>query len=127
MISYFELLEMIKDGNAPKKIKVSLINTSRFYFAQYDYGEFSFYYLDGEEDENYRDYLTECFLESQMFDKNIEIINEKEENKKIEKITLNDDGTLGFPNGCWTARNMDKAFAIKINEIINKLNSIEQE
>lgn len=51
----------------------------------------------------------------------IEII---EENKKIEKITINENGTLGFPNGCWTARNMDKAFAIKINEIIDGMTDI---
>lgn len=54
----------------------------------------------------------------------VEII---EEDKKIEKITINDNGTIGFPNGQWTARNMDKAFAMKINEIIDKLNEMEKE
>lgn len=47
-----------------------------------------------------------------------------EEEKKIpEKITINDNGTIGFPNGQWTARNMDKAFAMKINFIIDYLKS----
>lgn len=47
-----------------------------------------------------------------------------EEEKKIpEKITINENGTIGFPNGQWTARNMDKAFAMKINEIIDYLKS----
>lgn len=40
--------------------------------------------------------------------------------KKIEKITIREK-TIGFLNGEWTARNMDKAFAMKINEIINYL------
>lgn len=44
-----------------------------------------------------------------------------QENKIPEKITINQNGTLGFPNGQWTARNMDKAFASKINSIIDYL------
>lgn len=47
------------------------------------------------------------------------------EDKEIEKININDNGTIGFPNGQWTARNMDKAFAIKINELIDKVNNME--
>lgn len=51
-----------------------------------------------------------------------------EETKKIpEKITINDNGTIGFPKGEWTARNMDKAFAMKINSIIDYLKSKEDE
>ena len=34
--------------------------------------------------------------------------------------------TLGFPNGEWTARNMDKAFAIKINELIDEINNLKE-
>ena len=49
------------------------------------------------------------------------ICNKKEEKKIPEKITINDNGTIGFPNGEWTARNMDKAFAMKINSIIDYL------
>ena len=46
------------------------------------------------------------------------------EGEKIpEKITINENGTIGFPNGQWTARNMDKAFAMKINSIIDYLKS----
>ena len=47
-----------------------------------------------------------------------------EEDKKIEKITVREK-TLGFPNGEWTARNMDKAFAIKINELIDEINNLK--
>lgn len=53
----------------------------------------------------------------------VEIIEDtpKEEKKIPEKITINENGTIGFPNGQWTARNMDKAFAMKINEIVHYL------
>ena len=49
-----------------------------------------------------------------------------EEDKKIEKITVREK-TLGFPNGEWTARNMDKALAIKINELIDEINNLKYE
>lgn len=52
----------------------------------------------------------------------VEII---EEPKKVEKITVSEK-TLGFPNGEWTARNMDKAFAIKINELIDEINNLKE-
>lgn len=52
----------------------------------------------------------------------IEII---EEPKKIEKITVREK-TLGFPSGEWTARNMDKAFAIKINELIDEIDNLKK-
>lgn len=48
-----------------------------------------------------------------------------EEPKKIEKITVREK-TLGFPNGEWTARNMDKAFAIKINELIDEIKNLKE-
>ena len=50
---------------------------------------------------------------------------EIEEPKKIEKITIREK-TLGFPNGEWTARNMDKAFAIKINELIDEIKNLKE-
>ena len=52
----------------------------------------------------------------------IEII---EEEKEIEEITIRDN-TLGFPNGEWTARNMDKAFAYKINELVREVNKLKK-
>lgn len=48
-----------------------------------------------------------------------------EEDKKIEKITVREK-TLGFPNGEWMARNMDKALAIKINELIDEINNLKE-
>ena len=53
----------------------------------------------------------------------VEII---EEEKDIEEITIRDN-TIGFPNGEWTARNMDKAFAYKINELVREINKLKKE
>lgn len=62
-------------------------------------------------------------LEQLVIELNDEVEILEEEKKIPEKITINDNGTIGFPNGQWTARNMDKAFAIKINSIIDYLKS----
>lgn len=71
MISYYELLGMIKEGNNPEKIK---------------YDDIIFNWCDGNYIESEYDYLNNYFSEKDMFDKNIEII---EEDKDIEdKIKL---------------------------------------
>ena len=81
MISYYELLGMIKEDKAPEKIRVHLTtNTSRIYVRENDFeGTFSFYGLLSNQiqDDEYKYYLAECLLESSMFDKNIEIIEDK--------------------------------------------------
>lgn len=90
-ISYYDLLGMVKDGNAPERIEVSLTyGTSRIYEAEYDIGEFNHYRLDEDylEDENYKDYLSECFLESMMFNKCITILDEEDEFEDIELLDV---------------------------------------
>lgn len=93
MISYYELLGMVKEGNAPKKISVSLTyGTMKTYEATYDGGEFSYYWLTSNiSNENYKNYLTECFLESMMFDECITILDEENEFEDIAEITCNDE------------------------------------
>lgn len=89
-ISYYELLGMIKEGNIPNEVLVTLQNGLKpvKYFAEFDYVDDSLtcYSICNEEevDENYHDYLTDCFIEMSVFDKCIEII---EEEKEISKIT----------------------------------------
>ena len=118
MISYYELLGMIKEGKAPNKIKAHLNSQPKIYVREDDLDDtFSYYGLEeGEkEDSDYHYYLAECFLESSMFDENIEILDEK----KIEKLTLHpDDWTL--PTQC------DLVLANKIDEIIDYLESKEE-
>lgn len=94
-ISYYELLGMVQEGNAPKKIEVSLTyGTSREYYAEYDGDEFNYYRLDEDklEDENYKDYLSECFLESTMFDKCITILDKEEFEDTFSGIKYFKDG-----------------------------------
>lgn len=115
-IIMYELLGLVKNGKAPKKIKYrdkiwqyvsTIIGTGYQYYS-------TFY-------EEWKSLQNQVYLEECLNDE-VEII---EEPKKIEKITVREK-TLGFPNGEWTARNMDKAFAIKINELIDEINDLKE-
>lgn len=109
-ITIYELLGLIKDRKAPEKI--------RYDGTIYEYSENDdFYYWEGLS--LYREFATN----GNCLDNEVEII---EEDKMIEKITVREK-TLGFPNGEWTARNMDKVFAIKINELIDEINNLKKE
>lgn len=83
MISYYELLGMIKEGKIPKRLCVKLPTLSHdcIYVAEYDFdGTFNFYTRVSEDDSiNYKSFLGECFLESSMFDVCIEILNYEDE------------------------------------------------
>lgn len=89
-ISYYELLGMIKEDNIPYKIELELAGKKRIYSKDIDFdGSFSYYDLVGKEDEDFHSYLSECFLESMMFDKNIRIIDEiltKEEKEYLANV-----------------------------------------
>lgn len=106
-ITLYELLGMVKDGKAPKKIKYE----NREYYL-YDNKS----YLSTDK--------TRFFDRIYFCDLNIEVeILDEEEFEDIEEITIRDK-TIGFPNGEWTARNMDKAFSIKINQLIKNQKKI---
>ena len=112
-IKMIDLLVKIANGEeVPKKIK--------FMSSIWEYCK------DGTTQDYINDY-DKCLMEFIAINKDglndeVEII---EEPKKIEKITVREK-TLGFPNGEWTARNMDKAFAIKINELIDGINNLKE-
>ncbi len=108
-ITIYELLGMIKDGKAPNRIKYGNVIYKKMNICNYEAEEYNIKLFDYN-----------FFQENRLND----IVEILEEEKKIpEKITINDNGTLGFPNGEWTARNMDKAFAIKFNQLIDYLES----
>lgn len=127
MISYYELLTLVKEGKEPKRIRVHLTSTkSKIYCAEYDIigKTFNYYGLENihEENENFKYYLSECFLESGMFDKNIEILDKKE----IEKIEFdtNDERIVWFDERGkhhFNTNVKDRFFANKINEIIDSI------
>lgn len=79
-ISYYELLGMIKEGNIPKRIYVKFpqVIYGVNYIAIYDNGDFSHYYAE-EDDINYKSYLNDCFLESDMFGRLIQVLDEEDE------------------------------------------------
>ncbi len=110
-ITMYKLLGLVKDGKAPKKIK--------YHNKEFEYKEgcedYYGYYGNGL----FEDKFENC---TNFLNDEVEII---EEPKKIEKITVREK-TLGFPNGEWTARNMDKAFAIKINKLIDEINNLKE-
>ncbi len=115
-ITMYELYGKIYDENPPKHIKVY---GEDWYWNDYDG------YVTKESLKTTPDaqiYLMDRYRTFMNLDKEVEII---EEPKKIEKITVREK-TLGFPNGEWTARNMDKAFAIKINELIDEINNLKE-
>ena len=115
-IDIYTLLGLVKDGKAPKKIiyrdKIWEYTTT---VKGKGYQYYSPVYQEWKTLQS-QVYLEECLNEE------VEII---EEPKKIEKITVREK-TLGFPSGEWTARNMDKAFAIKINELIDEIKNLKE-
>lgn len=116
-IRIIDLLNKIANGEeVPEKIEL-LSNNEIFNYDDEigDYNGENGDYLFGEVITNIMN--LQVFLNDE-----VEIIKE---DKKIEKISINDNGTIGFPNGQWAARNMDKAFAIKINKLIDKVNNME--
>ena len=121
-ITMYELFKLIKDGKAPKKIKVR----NEIYEYKSNIENDFIDYIGIEKETNIKFYLSSYIGNNYLSDvfthKEIEII---EEPQTIEKITVREK-TLGFPNGEWTARNMDKAFAIKINELIDEINNLKE-
>lgn len=120
-ITIYELLGLVKDGKAPKKIKFR----NEIYECKNNIEDGFIDYVGIEKETNAKFYLSSYIGNNyinDIFTDEIEII---EEPKKIEKITVREK-TLGFPNGEWTARNMDKAFAIKINELIDEINNLKE-
>lgn len=82
MYSFYEILGMIASKQEPKTVELQLVNGKKvIYDADYDCvnGSFTCYIIRDrkDEDENYRFYLSECFLESDVFDKKIRILTKQ--------------------------------------------------
>ena len=133
-ISYYELLTMVKEGNIPKLLILHLVpNKSVEYVPDYDYvsDKLVGYEIlnDKDEDENYRYYLVDCFLESTMFDKVIEII---EEEKEIEKLKIEQDAPNNYyikneyGTKCYLTKH-SKMIAEKVNELIDEVKKLKEE
>ena len=108
MISYYELLEMIKDKCNPEKI---VFENNIYEFDGRTYcaeGEFAF--------------LAEYIDEVDAFEKVIEII----ENKTLKKLKIENNNVVGkWKDGrdyCYTLSAPQMVLANKINEIIEVIN-----
>ena len=112
MISYYELLGMIKEGKEPDKIRVHLTSNPKIYKKDDDIEEYCYYVLDNKDEENddYKYYLMDSYIESMMFDKTIEILGEKKMPEKIEEKEIEISMAIG-----------EQVCANKINEIIDYL------
>ena len=99
MISYYDLLGMIKEGKQPKKVKYDdiIFNWCDCNYIDYEY-----------------DYLTSYLSERDMFEDDIEII---EKYNGIEKINI-ESRTLTM---------LQLEIIHKINELVVKINELERE
>ena len=129
-ISYYELLTMVKEGNIPQLLILHLVPTKSVeYIPDYDYvsDKLVGYEIlnDKDEDENYSYHLGDCFLESTMFDKVIEII---EEEKEIEKIIIKDMKIQAQSTGnyCYSISQPMKIIINKLNEVIDTTKKLEK-
>lgn len=124
-ISYYDLLGLIKEKKEPKEIEVELIaKKSVKYVADYDSANDSFvcYFIkNGQDvDENYKYYLSDCLLESDMFSAGITIVDGNKKIKKIELDSLDLDDCL--QQQIKTVQRNNVLLKNKVNEIIDKLN-----
>lgn len=129
MISYYELLGMIKEGNIPKKIKVHLTPvSSRDYISEYDIDEsFTYYRLENEKEENddYRFCLADCYLETTALDETIEILDEKKIGKIHWKPKESLEGEFNSKEKQDILARRTERLKKSINEIIDLLNKEE--
>ena len=123
MISYYELLGLIKENKAPERILANLCSAgSKIYIIERDGYDFNYYRIEDtkQEDENYQFYLSECFLESDMFEKKIKILDDF---KEIEPLNLEIDDLVNNKD----IRTIDYLFEGTINQLIKNQKKILEE
>ena len=114
-ITIYELLGLVKDGKAPKKI--------RYDGTIYEYSENDdFYYYEGLS--LYRAFATN----GNCLDNEVEIV---EEDKMIEKIKSNSDEFYSDYIDAWISKNKTDAYCEfllnKINDLIDEINNLKKE
>ena len=124
MISYYDLLGMIKEGNIPDIVAIHQNSGVINYVAQYDGSEFSYYEIENADDLDMDShfYLSDCLLDSEMHKECIEIIK----NRKIKELDIHQEKNIK-DNWKWKCEGYNiskpqKIIADKVNEIIRKIN-----
>ena len=138
LISYYELLTIIKDCEQiweyPKVYWHNNYRDKVLYIPTFDSvsGDLEGYHIKNRnlENEDIRYWLSECMLESSMFDKCIEIAKQditiNEEDKKIEKLDQRTDtGLFGsmVKDEIEVANTINKQ-ANYLSDIVSKINEI---
>lgn len=112
-ISVYDLLGLIKDGKAPKKIKY---NNRIYVFAGNDYS------IDDKDDKKRYWLITEFnYSLSDFLNEKVEIIDKGEDKPIIEKINLDREPLKGKE----VPRAIDYLLEGRINEIIDYINRKE--
>ena len=124
-ISYYELLGMIKEGNIPKRIYVKIASYGMYYVANYEGEDFNYYELQDKDviDENYHVYLSECFLESSMFEKCIQVLD-GEEFEDIEKLDIEDNAMNRSERYIRKSNNKLVTLSVSDYVLANKINQL---
>ena len=125
-ITMYELLKLVKDGKAPKKIKFR----NEIYEYKNNIEDGFIDYVGIEKETNERFYLSSYIGNnyiSDIFTDEVEII---EEDKKIEKIKSNGDEFYSDYIDAWINKNKTDAYCEflmnKINELIDEINNIKE-
>ena len=111
-ITFYELLGLVKDGKAPKKIKFGNIELeyseeNEDYYSYYGQGLFEYKFG------NCKNFLNDV----------VEII---EETKKIEKIARCDSIKMTHYGELYKPTENEEILRIKINELIDKINNLKE-
>lgn len=115
-ISIYELLGLIKDDKAPKKIRFK----NEEWFWGYD--TYTTIGCLGNTPDAQYSMFSRYRIDYCLNDK-VEII---EEEKEIKKLGIDENDYLHSELGNWKMRKMDKAFAIKINELIDEIKKLKE-
>ena len=111
-ITFYELLGLVKDGKAPKKIKFGNIE------LEYD-----------EECEDYYSYYGQGLFEYKFGNcKNFlnDVVEIIEETKKIEKIARCDSIKMTHYGELYKPTENEEILRIKINELIDEINNLKE-
>lgn len=117
-ITIYELLGLVKDGKAPKIIK--LRNEIFEYKSNIENGFID--YVGTEKETNTKFYLSSYIgnnYANDIFTDEVEII---EEDKKIEKIEICTSGIMGFDG----VENITSTLKNKMNELIDEVNKLKE-
>lgn len=116
-LTLYELLGLIKDNKAPKKIRR---NGNDYEFSIID-GDIDYIAIDKET--GVKCYLSDVIGDNYLgfiFSTTVEVL---EEEKEIEEIDMCTSGIMGFDG----VENITSALKDKINELVREVNKIKKE